>query len=64
LRPQNRLIAHGKKVKRSSLAGVRVRDVCDAVLSPAVPHSLRLQGILVCGVCVVFQRQQGYLLGQ
>jgi hypothetical protein len=42
---------------------VRLAQICDAVLSPNVPHSLRLQGILVGGICVVFQRQQAYLLG-
>lgn len=59
-----RLIAHGKKVARVRLAGVRLRDICEAILSPQVPHSLRLQGILVSGVCVVFQRQQAFLLGE
>jgi hypothetical protein len=59
-----RLIAHGKKVGRARLAGVRLAQICDAVLSPNVPHSLRLQGILVGGICVVFQRQQAYLLGE
>jgi hypothetical protein len=62
-KPKTRLIAHGKKVARVRLAGVRLADICDAVVSPQVPHSLRLQGILVNGICVVFQRQQGFLLG-
>lgn len=44
--------------------GVRLREICEAVLSPQVPHSLRLQGILVFGISNVFQRQQNILLGE
>jgi hypothetical protein len=33
------------------------------IMQPEVPHSLRLQGILVGGVVVVYSRQQGFLLG-
>lgn len=58
-----RLIAHGKRVARVRLSAVRLREICEAVLSPQVPHSLRLQGILVSGICVVFKRQQAFLLG-
>jgi hypothetical protein len=37
--------------------------VCsNQILSPDVPHSLRLQGILIGGVVVVFNRQAVYLL--
>ena len=32
------------------------------ILSPDVPHSLRLQGILIGGLAIVFDRQQSYLL--
>lgn len=32
------------------------------ILHPEVPHSLRLQGILIGGVVVVFNRQASYLL--
>ena len=31
-------------------------------MAPDVPHSLRLQGILMGGVALVFARQQMYLL--
>lgn len=33
------------------------------IASLQVPHSLRLQGILIGGVVVVYSRQQGFLLG-
>ncbi len=36
----------------------------EEVLHPDVPHSLRLQGILVGGVVVVFSKQQNYLWGE
>jgi len=32
------------------------------ILHPEIPHSLRLQGILVGGVVVVYTKQQVYLL--
>jgi hypothetical protein len=32
------------------------------ILEPNVPHSLRLQGILIGGVVLCFSKQQGYLL--
>lgn len=34
------------------------------ILQPDVPHSLRLQGILIGGVVVLFSKQQVYLLGE
>jgi hypothetical protein len=36
----------------------------EEIIHPEVPHSLRLQGILVGGIVVVFTKQQNYLLGE
>ena len=36
----------------------------DKILEPEVPHALRLQGVLVGGVTVIFNKQQKYLLGE
>ena len=35
----------------------------DKILEPEVPHALRLQGVLVGGVTIIFNKQQKYLLG-
>jgi hypothetical protein len=41
---------------------VKVDELCSELLEPAVPHALRLQGILCAGVTRVFSKQQTYLL--
>ncbi|EFJ49817.1 hypothetical protein VOLCADRAFT_117141, partial [Volvox carteri f. nagariensis] len=55
-------MAHGKKLSKIKILGINVTDVCKHIMQPDVPHSLRLQGILIGGVVIVFNRQQLYLL--
>ncbi|KAF5840495.1 Rec8 like protein-domain-containing protein, partial [Dunaliella salina] len=55
-------IAHGKKLSKSKLLGISVQEICNQIANPEVPHSLRLQGILVGGVVVVYNKQSVYLL--
>ncbi|KAL6747252.1 Rec8 like protein-domain-containing protein [Haematococcus lacustris] len=55
-------IAHGKKLSKNKLLGISVQEICNEILHPDVPHSLRLQGILIGGVVVVFNKQTHYLL--
>ncbi|GLI58383.1 hypothetical protein VaNZ11_000007 [Volvox africanus] len=59
-----RTMAHGKKLSKLKILGISVSDVCKHIMQPDVPHSLRLQGILIGGVVIVFNRQQLYLLGR
>jgi len=55
-------MAHGKKIGKKNLVGIQIGDICKRILAPDVPQSLRLQGILIGGVTLVFSRQQLYLL--
>ena len=55
-------MAHGKKIGKKNLVGIQISDICKRILAPDVPQSLRLQGILIGGVTLVFSRQQLYLL--
>ncbi|KAG2427009.1 hypothetical protein HYH02_014655 [Chlamydomonas schloesseri] len=55
-------MAHGKKLSKCKILGINVMDVCKQIMQPDVPHSLRLQGILIGGVVIVFNKQQIYLL--
>ncbi|KAG2430546.1 hypothetical protein HXX76_010066 [Chlamydomonas incerta] len=55
-------MAHGKKLSKCKILGINVTDVCKQIMQPDVPHSLRLQGILIGGVVIVFNKQQIYLL--
>ncbi|KAG2483483.1 hypothetical protein HYH03_017665 [Edaphochlamys debaryana] len=55
-------MAHGKKLSKCKILGINVTDICKQILQPDVPHSLRLQGILIGGVVIVFNKQQIYLL--
>ena len=55
-------MAHGKKIGKKNLVGIQISDICKRILAPDVPQSLRLQGILIGGVALVFSRQQLYLL--
>ena len=55
-------MAHGKKIAKKSLQGIQISEICKRILAPDVPQSLRLQGILIGGVTLVFSRQQMYLL--
>ncbi|PNH07399.1 Sister chromatid cohesion 1 protein 3 [Tetrabaena socialis] len=56
-------MAHGKKLSKLKILGINVADICHLILQPDVPHSLRLTGILIGGVVIVFNKQQIYLMG-
>ncbi len=55
---------HLKAPNYSVLCPCFLLPCCDSnqILHPEVPHSLRLQGILVGGVVVLYNKQQVYLL--
>ncbi len=55
-------MAHGKKLSKQKLLGIHLDDICKSILTPDVPQSLRLQGILIGGLAQVFSRKQIYLL--
>ncbi|KAK9842499.1 hypothetical protein WJX81_003068 [Elliptochloris bilobata] len=54
--------AHGKKLNRNKVMGVNIVETCNKIMDPEVPHALRLQGILVGGVVLIFSKQQAFLL--
>ncbi|KAK9817781.1 hypothetical protein WJX72_002072 [[Myrmecia] bisecta] len=56
------IAAHGKKLNRGKVLGVNIVETCKQILTPDVPHALRLQGILIGGVVIIFSKQQMYLL--
>ncbi|KAL0025732.1 hypothetical protein WJX77_008069 [Trebouxia sp. C0004] len=58
------IAAHGKKLNRSKVMNVNVVQTCEQLINPDVPQALRLQGILIGGIVIVFSRQQTYLLGE
>lgn len=51
--PPCRTIAHGKKLSKTKLMGLSVQEICDSILNPDVPHSLRLQVRLLTLVCML-----------
>lgn len=59
------MVIHPPLVQIDSIAD-RMRSfpsfISNQILSPDVPHSLRLQGVLIGGLAIVFDRQQSYLL--
>eukprot|EP00879_Flechtneria_rotunda_P010148 GHRR01010606.1.p1 GENE.GHRR01010606.1~~GHRR01010606.1.p1 ORF type:complete len:723 (+),score=258.79 GHRR01010606.1:347-2515(+) len=56
------ILAHGRKLSKGKIMSINLRQICDQILQPDVPHSLRLQGILVGGLVIVYDKQQTYLL--
>ncbi|KAG1669642.1 hypothetical protein FOA52_010802 [Chlamydomonas sp. UWO 241] len=55
-------MAHGKRLSKQKLLQIHLTEICSQVLAPDVPHSLRLQGILIGGIALVFAKQQAYFL--
>ncbi|MEW5306007.1 MAG: hypothetical protein WDW36_008512 [Sanguina aurantia] len=55
-------MAHGKKLAKGKVLNISVLDICNQILQPDVPYALRLQGILIGGVVIIFSKQQLYLL--
>eukprot|EP00878_Enallax_costatus_P006154 GHUV01006450.1.p1 GENE.GHUV01006450.1~~GHUV01006450.1.p1 ORF type:complete len:677 (+),score=272.17 GHUV01006450.1:324-2354(+) len=55
-------LAHGRKLSKGKIISINLREICQEILQPGVPHSLRLQGILIGGVVIVYNKQQSYLL--
>ncbi|KAF6253892.1 Rec8 like protein-domain-containing protein [Scenedesmus sp. NREL 46B-D3] len=57
-------LAHGSKLSKGKIISINLREICQEILQPGVPHSLRLDAILIGGLVIVFNKQQAYLLGK
>uniref|UniRef100_A0A383WID4 Rad21/Rec8-like protein N-terminal domain-containing protein n=1 Tax=Tetradesmus obliquus TaxID=3088 RepID=A0A383WID4_TETOB len=55
-------LAHGSKLSKGKIISINLREICQEILQPGVPHSLRLDAILIGGLVIVFNKQQAYLL--
>ncbi|VFQ77535.1 unnamed protein product [Cuscuta campestris] len=45
------------KMNRKKLSKINITKICEEILNPSVPMALRLSGILMGGVVIVFQRK-------
>nr|XP_043625779.1 sister chromatid cohesion 1 protein 1-like [Erigeron canadensis] len=46
-----------QKINRKNLNKLNIINICDEILNPKVPMALRLTGILMGGVCIVYERK-------
>ncbi|KAF4380114.1 hypothetical protein F8388_018238 [Cannabis sativa] len=53
---------HGK-INRRKLHKIDIIKICDEILNPSVPMALRLSGILMGGVVIVYERKVKLLYG-
>ncbi|CAK0736308.1 hypothetical protein CVIRNUC_000725 [Coccomyxa viridis] len=56
------IAAHGKRLNRSKILSVDIVETCNTIMDPEIPQALRLQGILIGGIVIIFNKQQHYLL--
>ncbi|WJX58915.1 synaptotagmin C2 domain protein, Syn1 [Trifolium repens] len=45
------------KINRKKLSKLNIIKICEEILNPAVPMALRLSGILMGGVVIVYERK-------
>ncbi|PNX74361.1 sister chromatid cohesion 1 protein 1-like [Trifolium pratense] len=45
------------KINRKKLSKLNIIKICEEILNPAIPMALRLSGILMGGVVIVYERK-------
>ncbi|EPS66022.1 cohesion protein, partial [Genlisea aurea] len=47
----------GGKISRRKLSKLNIEKICEEIMNPPVPLSLRLQGILMSGAVIVHEKK-------